>query len=220
MPSSLTTSIYIMGDPGVPLIADVVGADVSATTYVLNCPPPTSTDDNDCGLYNMTVTVGPHASKTLPAGAASTGNFDMFMSLPADDHDFQISLHCEMSRTVLTECTTINLGGNDDGHPTASFSGAKENRMMFPMAYVPITVTAGAELLEATHTGAAKATATATDSQTATDATKTEDASSGESGTETSGAATPVNTSGASSSVARFFGAMSVAGIAAALVMS
>ncbi|KAH7245224.1 hypothetical protein BKA59DRAFT_475524 [Fusarium tricinctum] len=228
MPSSLTTSIYIMGDPGYPLIAGVVGADVTATTYVLNCQPPTATGDNDdddeddydCGLYNMTVTVGPHASKTLPAGAASTGNFDMFMSLPDDDHDFQISLHCDMSRTILKECTTINLGGNDDGHPTATFSGTKDNAMMFPMAYVPITVTAGAELLEATHTGAAKATATATDSQMAADATKTGGASSAESGTETSGAATPLSTSSASSSVARFFGAMSVAGIAAALVMS
>ncbi|CAJ0546662.1 Ff.00g012890.m01.CDS01 [Fusarium sp. VM40] len=219
MPSSLTTSIYIMGDPGYPLIADVVGADVTATTYVLNCQPPTATgenddddeDDYDCGLYNMTVTVGPHASKTLPAGAASTGSFDMFMSMPDDEHDFKISLHCDMSRTVLKQCTTINIGGNDDGHPTATFSGTKDNAMMFPMAYVPITVTAGAELLEATHTGAAKATTTATDGQTAADATKTGGASSAESGTETSGA---------SSSVARFLGALSVAGIAAALVMS
>ncbi|KAH6954343.1 hypothetical protein DER45DRAFT_311250 [Fusarium avenaceum] len=229
MPSSLTTSIYIMGDPGYPLIADVVGADVTATTYVLNCqPPPTVTSENDdddeddyyCGLYNMTVTVGPHASKTLPAGAASTGSFDMFMSMPDDEHDFKISLHCDMSRTVLKQCTTINIGGNDDGHPTATFTGTKDNGEMFPMAYVPITVTAGAELLEATHTGAAKATTAATDSQTAADATKTGDASSAESGTETSGATTPLSTSGASSSVARFLGAMSVAGIAAALVMS
>ncbi|KAF5657675.1 hypothetical protein FHETE_10280 [Fusarium heterosporum] len=212
MSSALTTSIYMMGDPGMPLVADVLGADATATTYLLNCPP-TVTDSNDCGIYNMSVTIGPHASKTLPPGAASTGDFDMFMSMPDDEHDFKFSLHCDMSRTVPTECTTINLGGNDDGHPTQVFSGTKDNAMMFPFAYVPVTVTAGQELLNAKHTGAAEAVTTGTDTQTASGATKTGD-------TETSGEATPTVTSAASSSFARFFGVISVAGLAAALAMS
>ncbi|KAM0350713.1 hypothetical protein ACHAPU_003208 [Fusarium lateritium] len=217
MSSALTTSIHMMGDPSMPLVADVLGADATATTYVLNCPPVSKYDSGDCGVFNMSVTVGPHASKTLPPGAASTGDFDMFMSMPDDEHDFKFSLHCDMSRTIPTECTTINLGGNDDGHPTQVFSGTKDNAMMFPFAYVPITVTAGQELLNAKHTGDAEAVTTGTDTLTASDATKTGGASSG---TETSGEATPIATSAASSSFARFFGVMSVAGLASALVMS
>ncbi|KAF4966882.1 hypothetical protein FSARC_5495 [Fusarium sarcochroum] len=210
MPSHLTTSLPVFYYDAYPVWAEVIGADATATTYVLNCPP--GTDGNDCGTYNNTVTLGPWASKTLPAGAASTGDFDLFVTMAYED-PWKFSLHCEMSRTIAKECTTINIGGNDDGHPTATIT-ASDDLEGYNLAHGPVTITAGQELLSAKHTGVAKASASATD------ASQTESSGSETTGTETSGAATPVNTSAASSSFARIFGAMSVAGVAAALVMS
>ncbi|KAJ4251462.1 hypothetical protein NW762_011445 [Fusarium torreyae] len=211
MPSYLTTSLPFFQGDAYPVWAEVIGAEATATTYVLNCPP--GTDGNDCGTYNNTVTIGPWASKTLPAGAASTGDFDLFITM-ADEYDpWRFSLHCEMSRTVAKDCTTINIGGNDDGHPTATLTDSDE-LSYYNLAYGPVTITAGQELLSAKHTGVAKASASATD------ASQTESSGSEATGTATSGAATPVNTSAASSLYTRIFGAMSVAGVAAALVMS
>ncbi|KAF4458146.1 hypothetical protein F53441_81 [Fusarium austroafricanum] len=218
MPSSALVTplpVFAQSDHQAPLVAEVIGADATATTYVLNCPyvEPDSEEARtaECGAYNNTYTLGPWMSKTLPPGAASTGNFDLYISMPYEE-PWKFSVHCEMSRTVATKCVTTNIGGNDDGHPTSTITNTDElDGLGFgTVAFGPVTITAGLELLNAKHTGAATATATGID------ATK---ASSEASGSEASSAATPVNTSGASSSFVRFFGALSAAGFAAALVM-
>ncbi|KAG8672908.1 hypothetical protein FPOAC2_06326 [Fusarium poae] len=182
------------------LVAEVLGADATATTYLLNCPP--GTDGNDCGTYNNSLTVGPWASKTIPAGAASTGNLDIFITMPSEDKedDWRMSVHCKMSHTVAKDCTTINLGGNDDGSPTATISGTDELEQ-YDLTYAPVVITAGLDLLSAKHTGVPAASATTTES----------------SEKETS---TPTSTSGASTYVTRVLGAVSVAGIAASFLLS
>ncbi|KAF4342480.1 hypothetical protein FBEOM_3566 [Fusarium beomiforme] len=220
--SALVTSLPIFGDTGsATFVAEVIGADADHTTYVLNCPyvDPESEEFktmDDCGVYNNTYTLGPWMSKTLPPGAASTGDLDLFITMPGDsEDDWRFSVHCEMSRTVATKCTTINVGGNDDGHPTATITDAEEldDYGLATFSFGPVSITAGQELLNAKH---ASATATATGSS---DATKTKASESDSTGSETSGVATPTSTSGATSSFARMFGALSVAGVAAALVM-
>ncbi|KAF9776838.1 hypothetical protein IL306_004925 [Fusarium sp. DS 682] len=221
MSSALVTSLPIFADAGAPtLVAEVIGADADHTTYVLNCPyvDPESEEFqtmDDCGVYNNTYILGPWMSKTLPPGAASTGDLDLFVTMPSDEHDWRFSIHCEMSRTVAQKCTTINIGGNDDGHPTATITGSEEldDYGLATFSFGPVSITAGQELLNAKH---ASATATATGSS---DATKTKASESDASGSETSGVATPTNTSGATSSFTRMFGALSIAGVAAALVM-
>ncbi|KAM0304241.1 hypothetical protein ACHAPM_002316 [Fusarium culmorum] len=192
-----STSLPLPGYGSQSLVAEVLGADATATTYVLNCPP--DTDGNDCGTYNNTVTVGPWGSKTIPAGAATTGNLDIFITMPSDDEDdWKMSVHCKMSHTVAKACTTINLGGNDDGSPTATVTASDELEM-FDLTYAPVVITAGLDILNAKHTGVPEASATTTN------------------GSE-GGAATPTTTSGASTRFTRVFGAMSVAGIAASIL--
>ncbi|CEI62374.1 hypothetical protein FVEN_g12066 [Fusarium venenatum] len=181
------------------LVAEVLGADATATTYLLNCPP--GTDGNDCGTYNNTLTVGPWASQTIPAGAASTGNLDIFITMPSEDEDdWRMSVHCKMSHTVAKGCTTINLGGNDDGSPTSTISDTDELEA-YDLTYAPVVITAGLDLLSAKHTGVPEASATTTES----------------SEKETT---TPTSTSGASTYFAHVFGAISVAGIAVSLLLS
>jgi hypothetical protein len=195
-----STSLPLPGYGTQSLVAEVLGADATATTYLLNCPP--GTDGNDCGTYNNSLTIGPWASETIPAGAASTGNLDIFITMPSEDkeYDWRFSVHCEMSKTIAKDCTTINLGGNDDGSPTSTITVSDELRE-FDLTHLPIVITAGLDLLSAKHTGLPEASATATK-------TSEEDAS------------TPTSTSSASLCFARVFGAMSVAGIAVAFVMS
>ncbi|KAF5556573.1 hypothetical protein FMEXI_1045 [Fusarium mexicanum] len=220
MSSALVTSLPIFADAGssMTLVAEVLGVDADHTTYVLNCPyvDPESEEFqtmDDCGVYNNTYIIGPYMSKTLPPGAASTGDFDLFVTMPGDaEDDWKFSIHCEMSRTVATKCTTINIGGNDDGHPTATITNTEdlEDYGFRTFDYGAVSITAGQELLDAKH---ASVTATASD------ATKTKASGSDASGSETSSEATPANTSGGSSSFTRAFGVLSLAGVAAALIM-
>ncbi|KAG5806270.1 hypothetical protein H9Q74_009182 [Fusarium xylarioides] len=170
MSSALVTSLPIFGGAGssMTLVAEVLGADADHTTYVLNCPyvDPESEEFHtmdDCGVYNNTYTIGPYMSRTLPPGAASTGDFDLFVTMPGNaEDDWKFSIRCEMSRTVATKCTTINIGGNDDGHPTATLTNTEdlEDYGFRTFDYGVVSITAGQELLNAKH---ASATATASD---------------------------------------------------------
>ncbi|CAH0056793.1 unnamed protein product [Clonostachys solani] len=161
MSSSITTSLLVNGVGTQTLVAEVLGADATATTYLLNCP--SGTDSNDCGMYNASVTVGPWASQTLPSGAKETGNFDFSMSMDT----FQFSLHCEMSKTVAQKCTTVNIGGNNDDTPTLTISASELEQYSF--TYVPVTITAGQELLSA----ATASETTASSSSSSADAKET-----------------------------------------------
>ncbi|CAM1503624.1 Fc.00g012150.m01.CDS01 [Cosmosporella sp. VM-42] len=222
MPSAIVTSLLIpLTDPQ-PLVAEVLGADASATTYLLNCP--SGTDSNDCGTYNESITLGPWASRTLPPGAAGTGLFDLSIDMKDTEEEWKFSIHCEMSRTVAQECTTINIGGNDDGSPTATFSSPEEleDQDLATFAYMPVTITAGQDLLTAFTTAAATDSTSISGQSTASNTASTTGSSNEASGTETptSSAASPEKTNGAASCIIRVLTAMSMAGIATAIVLS
>lgn len=226
MPSSVITSLLLpdLGGPG--LVAEVLGADATATTYLLNCPD--GTDSNECGVYNNSITLGPWASKTVSPGAASTGEFDQFITVSDEADPWRFSLHCEMSRTVPQKCTTININGNDDGSPTATFTlDDFDDMWLATFSHVAVTITAGQELLSATHAGSHNAAATATaDESNSAQSTAGDMAATKGLGSETSGvdgsssAASPESTSEAASCLARVLITASLAGMATIMVLS
>ncbi|PSK34863.1 hypothetical protein B9Z65_1446 [Elsinoe australis] len=146
--------LYIQVSDQQALVGSVVSASPSQTAMVLNCPP--GTDGSDCGYYNLSVTVGPWAAATPPPNLPATGVYDMYMAMDsgsepdADGNEgFTISIHCEVtSRTIPSVCTSINVGGNNDGTPTATFSnpGTSDD---YAFSLAPITFTAGIEKLSA-----------------------------------------------------------------------
>lgn len=224
--SAIITSLLVFGDPQ-PLVAEVIGAEATATTYVLNCVPG---DDNDCGTFNETVTLGPWASKTLPSGAKETGNYDIYVNIPYETDPWTFSIHCEMSRSVAQVCTTTNIGGNDDGRPTGTLSGSDlEDVGLATFEYMPVTITAGQHYLSAADSVSGKTSATSAASsnarttgasQTAAKTTGSESAAAQSSSSAVDSAASPEKTNGAISCAARVLTAMSVAGIAMGIVMA
>lgn len=165
MSGPITTSLLLDGVGTQTLVAEVLGADATATTYLLNCP--SGTDGNDCGMYNGSVTVGPWASQTLPSGAKETGNYDFSMSMDT----FQFSLHCEMSKTVAQKCTTVNIGGNNDDTPTLTISASDLEDYSF--IYVPVTITAGQDILSSATAKATTSDTQASSSSSSADAKET-----------------------------------------------
>lgn len=201
-----------------PFVAEVIGAEATATTYVLNCDEKII-EDGECGTFNNTVAVGPWGSKTLPPGAASTGYLDYYLTMPDPEDPFEFSIHCKMSRTIAQECTTTNLGGNDDGSPTATFSDLEKSQSDFAMlTYATVTITAGQEFLAATHSAATTGDDASSTAKSASDATSAKESGAEATGTETQGTPTPKATSGASLNIVRGFVAMAVAGVATLLV--
>lgn len=163
---AIATALPLPGFDKQPLVAEVLGAEATATTYLINCRP--GTDSNDCGVYNASVTVGPWASMTLPPGAAATGVLDFHISRPDPEDPFEFSIHCLMSRSVAQECTTINIGGNNDGHPTVTFTSSDmlDAIGLATIEYQDVTITAGQALLEAAATATPTTDAEASGSQT------------------------------------------------------
>jgi hypothetical protein len=139
--TSVTKIFLVGGGDSQTLVADVLGANPTATTFLLNCPP--GTDSDDCGTYNDTVVIGPWAKPTPPPDA-TTGVYDESLTITGE---FTFNLHCEMNATVPAVCTTTNIGGNDDGSPTATFSSPQSDDGIVGWGYYPITITSGLEKL-------------------------------------------------------------------------
>lgn len=134
MATSVTKILLFDTESDATLVADVLAADATATTFLLNCP--SGTDSNDCGTYNESVVVGPWAKPTPPPDA-STGVYDMEVNMGTE---WFFHLHCNMNKTAPVDCTTTNIGGNDDGTPTATFTSVASNDDYLAWAYVPVTV--------------------------------------------------------------------------------
>ncbi|RGP76936.1 hypothetical protein FLONG3_5020 [Fusarium longipes] len=156
------------------LAGKVIGADATATTYVLDCRP-----GEDCGRLQETITVGPWAEKTLPPGAASTGVYDSWLNdTISDGTRFTASMHCEMVRSVAQECTMSSGPIKDskdwkkkDFSPVTYTDEKLFREISGPtMIYGEVILTAGLELL-------ARATATSS-SVEATQSTTTQTGSS------------------------------------------
>ncbi|KAI6765970.1 hypothetical protein HG530_007040 [Fusarium avenaceum] len=175
MPSHTTTSLLLPSYSG-NFVAEVIGANPTATTFVLDCD---FKKTEDCYVTQRTIIIGPWADKSLAPGAANTGIYRE--SFVVEDEGYSFSAQCDMSRTYAKTCTTINVGAtevgrNDDGSPTATFPRFTDTAFdMFyytdsygSFGWVPVTVTAGQEHLHAARAASsAEAMATSDASRTA-----------------------------------------------------
>ncbi|KAL6916373.1 hypothetical protein ACHAPO_007423 [Fusarium lateritium] len=161
MTSHTTTSLLLPAYTG-NFVANIIGADATATTFVLDCD--VKKDKQDCGLTKDTIIVGPWADKTPVPGAATTGLYKEYMAIKDEDEDYTFSVQCDMSKTYAKTCTTINIGGNDNGSPTATFTRTASDTSLYEyfgygsFTWVPVTITSGQEYLSTTVSGTAKAT--------------------------------------------------------------
>lgn len=151
-----TTSLLLPAYTG-HFVAEVIGADATATTFVLDCD--NEKNEEHCGVVRNTFMVGPWGDKTPAPGAPTTGLWRLDATA---DAEFAFSVQCEMSKTYAKTCTTINLGGNDDGHPTATFTRtASDDEYPFgdndfgSFSWLPVTVTKGQEYLSGSKRTAA-----------------------------------------------------------------
>ncbi|PWY74278.1 hypothetical protein BO70DRAFT_103877 [Aspergillus heteromorphus CBS 117.55] len=171
-------SMFIYDADPQPLDASIIGNDATATTYSVNCPP--GTDSDDCGMGpGMTVITGPQTT----------------MILDSPDEDFYYTCVCSLDGTTYAVCAETASG---DG---ANFPGTSTTTLDADLELMPVTVTAGSATGVAATTAHATAdapTASSTDNQTQTPAVST--------GTGT-GTATAASASGASSADASTAGA-------------
>ncbi|KAG7427792.1 hypothetical protein Forpi1262_v010929 [Fusarium oxysporum f. sp. raphani] len=164
MSSAITTSLLMLEYTGTPnLVAHVIGANPTATTFVLDCEKPKNKktwDEDECWFTKDTIILGPWADKTPAPGAVTTGIW-------REDglYDAQ-SLHYDQP------CFLSFL---DDREVTATYTkhGGTTFDGFFYFGYgyfdwTPVTVTAGQSYLLSAKTAAStEATATSDVSGTA-----------------------------------------------------
>ncbi|RGP78826.1 hypothetical protein FLONG3_3024 [Fusarium longipes] len=148
-----TTSLLMPAYTGYHFLAEVIGADTTATTFVLDCD--NDKNDQDCGLTRDTVIVGPWADKTPAPDAPTTGVWQEAMVI--DDEDpFTFYVKCEMSKSYAEACTAISLGGKDKElpNPTETFpqSVVTDSHQFEEISYgrftwLPVTITKGQKYL-------------------------------------------------------------------------
>ncbi|KAF4333311.1 hypothetical protein FBEOM_12897 [Fusarium beomiforme] len=182
MSSHITTDLLMLGYTGTPnLVAEVLGANPTATTFVLDCETPKnkkSWAEDECWMTQYTVVVGPWAEKTPAPGAVTTGIYRESQVDDDEEWGFSFSMECQMDQTMPKVCTTTNLASFSDERertPTATYTkhGGTTFDGFFYYGYgyfdwTPVTVTAGQKYLLAAKTAAStEATATGDVSGTA-----------------------------------------------------
>ncbi|KAK4100280.1 hypothetical protein N658DRAFT_106065 [Parathielavia hyrcaniae] len=117
-----------MADPQT-LLASVISADATATSYFISCPTVTSSEE--CGFADgLEVLNGP-----------STMNYAMTIS-----ETYTLSADCQLQPTAnLGVCTASMISG-------ASTSTTVDTLSDYSSFFIPVTVTAGLERLSATTT--------------------------------------------------------------------
>ncbi|KAG8666672.1 hypothetical protein FPOAC1_011483 [Fusarium poae] len=174
--SSVTTTSLLLPSYYGHFLAEVVGANPTATTFVLDCDwdkYPWEGED-DCYVTKQTVVVGPWADKTPTPGAPTKGIYKesyVDKGIEEGEEGYSFSAECRMSKTWAETCTTINIGGNANFGPTATFPRSTGTAF---------DVTAGEKYLSAAKTAvAASIEASATDeSQSAKMTTASDEATS------------------------------------------
>lgn len=151
-----TTSLLLPAYKDYHSVAEVIGADTTATTFVLDCDR--DRNDGDCRLTRDTVIVGPWGDKTPAPEAPTTGVWREAMSIDDEELPFTYSVECEMSKTYAKTCTAINLGVKD----TETFTRTVATQSYFfedlsygSFIWVPVTVTKGQKYLSASQKTAA-----------------------------------------------------------------
>ncbi|KAF5575551.1 hypothetical protein FPANT_11294 [Fusarium pseudoanthophilum] len=148
--STSVKDLLLIPSDAMTLHGKVLGADATATTYLLSCPP----DSDSCERNGQTITLGPWAEKTLASTAEPTGIMDVVITEPQDGTKWYYSLHCEMSRSVAQECTMINKPA--DGPSTAglkTYKGESALREIYgpTFEYGRVMLTAGLEKIKSEY---------------------------------------------------------------------
>ncbi|KAL4919266.1 hypothetical protein BDW62DRAFT_47275 [Aspergillus aurantiobrunneus] len=161
---SSVTSMFILGAGPQPLDASIVGNDAGATTYSINCPPGTPSDE--CGM-------GP--------GMTVVADGEMTTYIIGMGDEFQFTASCSVREP--TALCTESAGGFGANFPGVSTTTER-------VAFMPVTVTAG----EVTGAASETATATSSETLTAgteTGASGSATASGTESDADADAEATP-----------------------------
>lgn len=189
--SSSTVSLFFPG--GVDkqsLVASVVGANPTMTTYVISCPTGTSSDQ--CGFDPaMTITQGPTTA---------------IMTIESSDGDPVETdiINCTIEGTTRAVCTAntivVSSGQTTSGSSVSALSASD-------VQFVPVVVTAGVEKLSSPSATGTAASSTAASSSTASAGSGVSAASpsatgTGANGTALAGTAGKNGTTAAGSSVA------------------
>ncbi|RSL59087.1 hypothetical protein CEP53_005947 [Fusarium sp. AF-6] len=187
MISSFATSLILPPRDGRLAVA-VLGAEPTATTYLIHGCRTEIVDLNKCDGSTATMTVGPWARSSSSSEVAITGVFDEFAVLEYEGKNYTHSEHCEMSGTVAKVCTVIDELATEDGiTETLSYESDKDNEE-FTFTPYPVTITQGLDLLVAAESSSTKTTTAGTDDE-ATGATTSKQ-------TFTRGSASETQTSG------------------------
>ncbi|PCD25279.1 hypothetical protein AU210_014386 [Fusarium oxysporum f. sp. radicis-cucumerinum] len=182
MSSAITTSLLMLEYTGTPnLVAHVIGANPTATTFVLDCEKPKNKktwDEDECWFTKETIILGPWADKTPAPGAVTTGIWREGSVDDDEEEGYSFSMECQMDYTMPKVCTTTN-------HASFSFHGGREVTATYTkhggttfdgffyfgygyFDWTPVTVTAGQSYLLSSKTAAStEATATSDVSGTA-----------------------------------------------------
>lgn len=151
--STTTLSLLLpdIGGGAETIHAAVLGVESASTTYSLGCPDPVAPED--CGMNDVTLTLGPWADKTAAPGADKTGVLGIEGKLEQETGEpGTFSLHCDMSGTHPLGCTQTN-SGLGMGHYTTSITASSDLGEFDIFTYSAVTVTSGAEKLTQTETG-------------------------------------------------------------------
>ncbi|KAG4281989.1 hypothetical protein FPRO06_10893 [Fusarium proliferatum] len=174
MSSAITTSLLMLEYTGTPnLVAEVIGANHTATTFVLDCDKPKHKmiwDDGECYITKNTVILGPWADKTPAPGVVTTGIWREGTVDEDEKEGYSFSIECQMDCTMSILCNTTNHAPFtffDGRGVTATYTKHGDVDGFFYGGYeyfgwAPVTVTAGRSYLLSAKTAAFTEAATAT----------------------------------------------------------
>ena len=104
MSSAITTSLLMLEYTGTPnLVAHVIGANPTATTFVLDCENPKNKktwDEDECWFTKETIILGPWADKTPAPGAVTTGIWREGNVDDDEEEGYSFSIECQMDYTM------------------------------------------------------------------------------------------------------------------------
>ncbi|KAJ5949347.1 hypothetical protein N7454_000931 [Penicillium verhagenii] len=196
--TSVVSMFIPFADPQ-PLAASIVGESAGTTTYSINCPP--GTDSDDCGMGpGLWMTAGPTTTR---------------YSLTEPDEDFYDNMDCSVGGTTTAVCTEVvsGTGANDPGTDTSTYAPTD-------ITLLPVTITAGPVTTTAAST-ATESTGSTGSSDSANTSSSDKTGKSGSTASSTSAAASTSAASGTSTGgLSRVTGnpVVALGGAAAALV--
>ncbi|KLO78950.1 uncharacterized protein LW93_4273 [Fusarium fujikuroi] len=155
MSSAITTSLLMLEYTGTPnLVAEVIGANHTATTFVLDCDKPKHKkiwEDGECYITKNTVVLGPWADMTPAPGVVTTGIRREGTVDEDEKEGYSFSIECQMDCTMSILCNTTNHAPFtffDGRGVTATYTKHGDVDGFFYGEYgyfgwAPVTVTAG-----------------------------------------------------------------------------